>query len=154
VAGMTSKERIETAIGLGKPDRVPVVPIIDFLAGRYGGINRHEMFFGIAEADVALERTLRDMGPIDGQHLSCAGRRSPVISARKGWYSWRTSPLQPWVKCCAARCASNSRRNGSLEIRSEVGDPKHKMDRRWTEKRHELVRIMVRRLSVSDRRMR
>jgi hypothetical protein len=70
---MNSKERIETAIGLGKPDRVPVVPIIDFFAGRYGGITQHDMLFDIAKADAALERTLHDMGPIDGQNLSYAG---------------------------------------------------------------------------------
>jgi hypothetical protein len=73
VAGMTAHERIETAIRLGKPDRVPVVPIIDFFAGRYGGITQHDMFFDVAKADVALERTLRDLGPIDGQNLSYAG---------------------------------------------------------------------------------
>ncbi|MEW6555188.1 MAG: uroporphyrinogen decarboxylase family protein [Actinomycetota bacterium] len=70
---MTSQERIETAIRMGKPDRVPVVPIIDFFAGRYGGINQHEMLFDISKADGALERTLRDLGPIDGQNLSYAG---------------------------------------------------------------------------------
>jgi hypothetical protein len=88
---MTSKERIETAIGLGKPDRVPVVPIIDFFAGRYGGINQHEMFFDIAKADAALERTLQDLGPIDGQNLSYAGlgRIMQVI--------FPTPPIMPGV---------------------------------------------------------
>jgi Uroporphyrinogen decarboxylase (URO-D) len=70
---MISKERIESAISLGRPDRVPLVPIIDFFASRYGGINQHEMFFDIGKADIALERTLRDIGPIDGQNLSYAG---------------------------------------------------------------------------------
>ncbi|MBN2028352.1 MAG: hypothetical protein JW854_16505 [Actinobacteria bacterium] len=70
---MDARERIDTAIALGKPDRVPVVPIIDFFASRYGGINQHEMLFDIAKADAALERTLRDLGPIDGQNLSYAG---------------------------------------------------------------------------------
>jgi hypothetical protein len=73
MAGMTANGRIDTAIRLGKPDRVPVVPIIDFFAGRYGGINQHEMFFDIGKADAALEKTLRDLGPIDGQNLSYAG---------------------------------------------------------------------------------
>ena len=70
---MDARERIETAVRLGKPDRVPVVPIIDFFAGRYGGINQHDMFFDIDKADAALERTLHDLGPIDGQNLSYAG---------------------------------------------------------------------------------
>jgi hypothetical protein len=70
---MTAHERIETAIRLGKPDRVPVVPIIDFFAGRYGGITQHDMLFDVEKADAALERTIRDLGPIDGQNLSYAG---------------------------------------------------------------------------------
>jgi len=70
---MDSRERIETAIGLGKPDRVPVVPIIDFFSARYGGISQHDMLFDVRKADQALEKTLRDLGPIDGLHLSYAG---------------------------------------------------------------------------------
>lgn len=70
---MTPMERIETAIRLGKPDRVPVIPIIDFFAARYGGITQHDMFFDLAKADLALEKTLRDLGPIDGQNLTYAG---------------------------------------------------------------------------------
>ncbi len=91
MAGMTAHERIETAIRLGKQDRVPVVPIVDFFAGRYGGITQHDMLFDIARADVALERTLRDLGPIDGQHLSYAGlgRIMQVI--------FPTPPIMPGV---------------------------------------------------------
>ncbi len=70
---MDSRERIETAIRLGKPDRVPVVPIIDFFSARYGGISQHDMLFDVRKSDEALEKTLRDLGPIDGQHLSYAG---------------------------------------------------------------------------------
>ncbi|MGQ9476489.1 MAG: uroporphyrinogen decarboxylase family protein [Actinomycetota bacterium] len=70
---MDSRERIETAIRLGKPDRVPVVPIIDFFSARYGGITQHEMLFDVKKADEALEKTLRELGSIDGQHLSYAG---------------------------------------------------------------------------------
>ena len=33
-----AKERIEAALRLEKPDRVPVVPTIDLFAGRYGGV--------------------------------------------------------------------------------------------------------------------
>ncbi len=73
MATMTPRERIEVAVGMGKPDRVPVVPIIDFFAARYGGINQHEMLFDLAKADIALEKTLHDLGMIDGQNLSYAG---------------------------------------------------------------------------------
>ena len=88
---MTAHERIETAIRLGKPDRVPVVPIIDFFSSRYGGINQHDMLFDIGRADDALEKTLRDLGSIDGQNLSYAGlgRIMQVI--------FPTPPIMPGV---------------------------------------------------------
>jgi len=66
-------DRIDTAIRLGKPDRVPVVPLIDVFAARYGGITQHEMFFNMRKSDMALEKTIRDLGPIDGQSLSYGG---------------------------------------------------------------------------------
>jgi hypothetical protein len=68
-----SYQRIETAVRLGKPDRVPVVPLIDIFAARYGGITQHDMLFNIRKADKALEKTVNDLGQIDGQHLSYAG---------------------------------------------------------------------------------
>ncbi len=70
---MTATERLETAIRIGKPDRVPVIPIYDFFSSRYGGISQHEMFFDIKKADLAMQKTINDLGPIDGQHLSYAG---------------------------------------------------------------------------------
>lgn len=70
---MTSRERIDTAIRMGKPDRVPVVPIIDFFAAAYGGISVKEMFFDVRKADKALEKTMLDLGRIDGQNLTYAG---------------------------------------------------------------------------------
>lgn len=68
-----SAERIDTAIRLGKPDRVPVVPLMDIFAARYGGITQHEMFFNMRKSDQALEKTIRDLGPVDGQSLSYGG---------------------------------------------------------------------------------
>ncbi len=86
---MTASERIDTAISLGKPDRVPVVPIIDFFSARYGGINQREMLFDLRKADLALEKTLAELGAIDGQHISFAGmgRLMQII--------FTTPPLMP-----------------------------------------------------------
>lgn len=70
---MTAAERLEVTIGLGKPDRVPVVPHIDFFASRYGGITQHQMFFDIPAAEAALVRTIDGLGLIDAQGLSYAG---------------------------------------------------------------------------------
>ena len=92
MADMTSKERINTAIRLGKPDRVPVVPIIDFFASRYGGIDQHAMFFDVKKADAALEKTMNNLGRMDGQNLSYAGlgRIMQVI--------FPTPPILPGVR--------------------------------------------------------
>jgi hypothetical protein len=70
---MTSLERIEMAIGMGKPDRVPVVPIIDLFSGRYGGISQYEVLFDLKKADMALEKTLEDLGSIDAQNMTYMG---------------------------------------------------------------------------------
>lgn len=79
MARMTSEERINTAIRLGKPDRVPVVPILDMFSSRYGGITQHEMLFDLKKADRALEKTIADLGEIDGMNLSYAGM-GPLMS--------------------------------------------------------------------------
>jgi uroporphyrinogen-III decarboxylase len=73
MAAMTAVERIEAAIRLEKPDRVPLVPIIDMFSSRYGGITQHDMMFDVDKADLALQRTLDDLGGIDGFHFSYAG---------------------------------------------------------------------------------
>lgn len=73
---MTSFERIEAATRLEKPDRVPFVPIIDMFACRYAGITQHEMFFDVDKADRALQKTMDDLGRIDGFSLSYGGMGS------------------------------------------------------------------------------
>ncbi len=72
-------ERIETAIRLGKPDRVPIVPIIDSFASLHGGITHHDMFFDIKKYDQALARMMSDLGTLDGQSLSYAGMGSLLM---------------------------------------------------------------------------
>ena len=66
-------ERIEKAIRLEKPDRVPYVPIIDLFSTRYGGISQYDLLYDVGKADMALETTLKATGPIDGQNMSYAG---------------------------------------------------------------------------------
>ncbi len=79
MAQMSSEERINTAVGLGTPDRIPVVPILDMFSSRYGGITQHEMLFDLKKADRALEKTIADLGAIDGMNLSYAGM-GPLMS--------------------------------------------------------------------------
>lgn len=66
-------DRIEAAVRLEKPDRVPVVPIIDMFSSRFGGITQHDLFFDTGKADAALQRTMDALGRLDGYHLSYAG---------------------------------------------------------------------------------
>ncbi|MBU1669474.1 MAG: hypothetical protein KKF41_14475 [Actinobacteria bacterium] len=70
---MNSRERIEAAIRLEKPDRIPVVPIIDIFAARYAGVTQHDMLFDLAKADAAIEKTMADLGRMDGMNLSYGG---------------------------------------------------------------------------------
>ncbi|MBU1671982.1 MAG: hypothetical protein KKF41_13975 [Actinobacteria bacterium] len=70
---VSGRERIDTAVRLGKPDRVPYVPIIDLFATRYGGITQHDLLYDVEKADDALDNTLKALGPIDGQNMSYAG---------------------------------------------------------------------------------
>jgi Uroporphyrinogen decarboxylase (URO-D) len=70
---MIATERIETVIRLGKPDRVPVAPMLDMFSARYGGITQHEMFFDVKKADQAMLRTIEGLGRIDALHLTYAG---------------------------------------------------------------------------------
>ncbi len=70
---MNARERIDTAIRLGRPDRVPVVPMIDSFAARYAGVTQHDMLFSIRRSDRAFLRVHRELGPIDGFNYSNAG---------------------------------------------------------------------------------
>ncbi len=88
---MDALQRIETAIRLGKPDRVPVAPIIDFFSARYGGITQHEMLFDVKKADRALLKTLNDLGWVDGLHFSWAGLGRALLTV------FPTPPLMPGV---------------------------------------------------------
>lgn len=70
---MDARERIETAVRLGRPDRIPVVPMIDSFAARYAGVSQHDMLFNIFRSDRAFLRVHRELGPIDGFNYSNAG---------------------------------------------------------------------------------
>lgn len=71
--GCAAQERIDTAIRLGKPDRVPVVPMLDIFAARYAGVSQHDMLFDVRKGDAALEKVHRELGPIDGFGMSNSG---------------------------------------------------------------------------------
>ncbi len=100
MAKTVAEERIQAAIRFEKLDRIAVFPIIDMFAGRYAGVTQHQMLFDPRKADMALEKTILDLGRIDGQSLSYAGfgrilqlafPSKPKISGVDGF-----PPDEPW----------------------------------------------------------
>lgn len=73
MAFMSARERIEVAISLGKPDRVPIVPMVDIFSGRYAGILQHDTLFDKRESDKALMKVYDGLGPFDGYNLGNGG---------------------------------------------------------------------------------
>lgn len=69
---MDSRERIEAAVALRKPDRVPVVPDFDTFIAVNAGITMRELLFDFHKAEGALEKAHRDF-EIDGNHLFLGG---------------------------------------------------------------------------------
>lgn len=66
---MTPRERIDAAISLRKPDRVPVAPLILQFAGRYGGITGEEYLFDQEKGEEAVEKTFSGLGGWDAWPL-------------------------------------------------------------------------------------
>lgn len=53
------KQRIEAAVALQKPDRVPVVPLLDSFPARYAGMTQGESF---RDKDKGFEAYLKTAG--------------------------------------------------------------------------------------------
>jgi hypothetical protein len=69
---MTPRERVEAAVTLRKPDRVPLVPNVDLYIARHAGITMRELLFDFGKAEAAFERTFNDFR-WDGNHLFIGG---------------------------------------------------------------------------------
>lgn len=69
MAEMTHLERLEAAIALKKPDRVPTAPLILQFAGRFGGITGEEYLFDGEKAEAAVEKTFDELGGWDAWPL-------------------------------------------------------------------------------------
>src|SRR3989304_8754989 len=66
---MTPRERVEAAINLRKPDRVPLAPLILQFAGRYGGITGEQYLFDQEKGEEAVEKTFNGLGGWDAWPL-------------------------------------------------------------------------------------
>ncbi len=77
---MTARERIDAAVALRKPDRVPVAPMLDVFAARYAGITQHRMIFDIKAADLAFQKVYDELGAFDGFNVSNAGAGRLVLA--------------------------------------------------------------------------
>ena len=53
---MTPEERLQTAISLGKPDRVPCAPLIESYAGRRAGLSNYEFMYNYEKAELAFDQ--------------------------------------------------------------------------------------------------
>jgi hypothetical protein len=69
---MAPRERVEAAVSLRKPDRVPLVPNFDLYIARHAGITMRELLFDFAKAEAAFERAFNDFR-WDGNHLFIGG---------------------------------------------------------------------------------
>jgi hypothetical protein len=69
---MTSRERIEAAIALREPDRVPVAPDFDIYVAAHAGLTMRELLFDVDKAEAAFERAFNDF-QWDGNHLFLGG---------------------------------------------------------------------------------
>ena len=69
---MTPRERIEAALALRRPDRVPVAPDFDLYIARHAGITMHELLFDFKAAERALEISY-GYYQWDGNHLFIGG---------------------------------------------------------------------------------
>lgn len=55
-AKLTPDERLQTAISLGKPDRIPYAPLIESYAGRRAGLSNYEFMYDYNQAEWAFDQ--------------------------------------------------------------------------------------------------
>ena len=66
---MTPNERIEAAIRLKKPDRVPLAPFAMFFTAVYAGITMEEYLFDKDKCERAADKTFEDFGGWDAWYM-------------------------------------------------------------------------------------
>ena len=62
---MTAEQRLQTVIGLGAPDRVPVAPMIYYFAAFYAGITVYELWSDPKKYEYAINKCYDELGPWD-----------------------------------------------------------------------------------------
>lgn len=62
---MTAEERLQAAINLQVPDRVPCCPMIYYFASGYAGISSYELWSEPAKYRAAIDRCFYELGPWD-----------------------------------------------------------------------------------------
>jgi Uroporphyrinogen decarboxylase (URO-D) len=68
-----ARDRIEQAVKLQKPDRVPVAPSVGIFAGGYSKVSQHNMLFDVEMSGFAVRKVSRELGPLDGFLMPNAG---------------------------------------------------------------------------------
>ncbi len=67
---MNAKERIDAAIALEQPDRVPVAPLLDHFAATYSGYSNAEIMSDGNKRIEAVLKTAKELGPWDMTFLA------------------------------------------------------------------------------------
>jgi len=68
---MSSEERLQAAIRLEPPDRVPVAPMIYYFAAFYAGMTVHELWSDWKKYELAIQKCFRELGPWDIYYNIC-----------------------------------------------------------------------------------
>jgi uroporphyrinogen-III decarboxylase len=76
---MTSRQRIDAAVRLEKPDRVPIVPWIGSLAARHMGLIMRDYYFSPQTSVEAGRRTFQDLGGYDGLLMAGPGHPDMIF---------------------------------------------------------------------------
>ena len=67
---MNSRERLQAAVALEAPDRVPVGPLLDHFAATYAGVTKAAFMHDRKARREALFKTVRELGPWDLSFLA------------------------------------------------------------------------------------
>jgi hypothetical protein len=62
---LTSEQRLQAAINLQVPDRVPSCPFIYYFAAKYAGITTHELWSEPPKYRAAMDLCFEELGPWD-----------------------------------------------------------------------------------------
>jgi hypothetical protein len=79
---LTPDERLQTAISLGKPDRIPCAPLIESYAGRRAGLSNYEFMYDYNKAEWAFDQLHQEFPNWDLMRSVYFIFHGPALAAR------------------------------------------------------------------------